>query len=118
MSYEYLCKNIKQNKVAGDVLAFNLDGREFVRQVASGDIGGSNDTNGSGTAEIPFDRFGNFQPAWTSTDTPACRRVVLNLPNDAPEFTDAFIGIGLLGPRRWPSERLPVVHCPDPRRGG
>ena len=46
----------------------------------------------------------------------------MNLPASAPEFVDAFIGIGRLGggggdllssppPEWWPAERLPTIHC-------
>ena len=40
---------------------------------------------------------------------------VMNLPASAPEFTDAFIGLGRVGlgdgSRHWSEERLPWVHC-------
>lgn len=95
VSYEYLVQNINLNKLRSNATAFNLCGREFVRQLASGLIGPPAAASGYQTdgASIPFDH------------------VVMNLPASAPEFADAFIGLGILGAQRWPEERLPAVHC-------
>lgn len=94
VSYEYLVQNINLNKLRSKATAFNLCGRDFVRQLASGLIGPQAAASGCKTdGAIPFDH------------------VVMNLPASAPEFADAFIGLGLLGAQRWPEERLPTVHC-------
>jgi tRNA (guanine37-N1)-methyltransferase len=37
-SYEYLCANIKLNRLGGKVLPFNIDGRAFMRQAAAGHL--------------------------------------------------------------------------------
>ena len=37
-SYEYLCANIKLNRLGGKVLPFNIDGRAFMRQAAAGQL--------------------------------------------------------------------------------
>ncbi|KAL4423839.1 hypothetical protein ABPG75_001140 [Micractinium tetrahymenae] len=37
-SYESLCTNIKINRVGGKVLPFNMDGRQFMRQAAAGQL--------------------------------------------------------------------------------
>ena len=37
-SFEYLCTNIKLNRVGGKVLPFNMDGRAFMRQAAAGSL--------------------------------------------------------------------------------
>merc|ERR1719231_1380032 len=37
----------------------------------------------------------------------------MNLPASAPEFTDAFVGMGVApdGSKLWPDAKLPLVHC-------
>ncbi|EFN52321.1 hypothetical protein CHLNCDRAFT_139113 [Chlorella variabilis] len=42
-SFEYLCTNIRINRLAGKVLPFNADGRDFMRQAAAGrlDVAGA-----------------------------------------------------------------------------
>lgn len=37
-SFEYLCTNIKLNRVGSKVLPFNMDGRAFMRQAAAGSL--------------------------------------------------------------------------------
>lgn len=37
-SYQYLCTNIKVNRVGGKVLPFNMDGRQFMRLAAGGQL--------------------------------------------------------------------------------
>jgi len=71
--FEYITKNIALNKVNKLVIPFNMDAREFVRMV----IKKSNDPS---QTEIPesFLRFDH---------------VYMNLPVDAVEFLDAFIGL-------------------------
>jgi tRNA (guanine37-N1)-methyltransferase len=71
---EYLKRNIKQNKVTGRVLPFNMDAREFVKMLV----------NRQDTSEIKQSipkhllRFDHC---------------FMNLPVDAVEFLDVFIGL-------------------------
>ena len=71
--YEYLQKNIKQNKVEKLVVPFNMDARAFVKKV----VASSKDPK---QTEIPED-FLRFDHCY------------MNLPVDAVEFLDAFIGL-------------------------
>ena len=79
--------------------ALELWHRAFVRKLA--DAFGGDETEPAATrrkeGQGPFDH------------------AVMNLPASAPEFTDAFIGLGRVGlgegSRHWSEERLPWVHC-------
>ena len=75
-SYRYLLDNMKLNKV--EFKAYNLDGREFVRQLCQEQT------------EFPFSV------------------VLMNLPKDAVEFLDAFIGCM---PNLKEEASLPRVFC-------
>ena len=93
--FEYLQKNIKSNKVGKLVVPFNMDAREFARRV----VNASNDAT---QTEIPED-FLRFDHCY------------MNLPVDAVEFLDAFIGLFKgANPRVWLDEigelRLPMIH--------
>jgi len=102
-SFKYLEQNVGLNKVDGKVQCFNLCGREFVRCVArAGRWGGSDSDSGADSSDGSAD----------SSDVPF-DVAVMNLPGSALEFLDAFVGVGRLRgrERRWPEERLPLIHC-------
>jgi tRNA (guanine37-N1)-methyltransferase len=71
--FEYLNKNIQMNKVNKLVVPFNMDAREFVKKVV-------NLSKDPSQTLIPED-FLRFDHCY------------MNLPVDAVEFLDAFIGI-------------------------
>ena len=72
-SYKWLLENIKQNKVAQKVEAFNLDGRDFIRTILK-----------KALLEL-----------WRSDDpeSSAIYHVTMNLPALAVTFLDAFRGL-------------------------
>ena len=72
---EYLRKNIKLNKIQKRVLPFNMDAREFLKMLANGDP----ETQSEAKKQIPQE-FLKFDHCF------------MNLPVDAVEFLDCFIG--------------------------
>ena len=94
--FEYLKKNIDMNKVRKLVIPFNMDAREFVRHVVA-------QSNDSAQTIIPED-FLRFDHCY------------MNLPVDAVEFLDAFIGLFKnANPKVWSKNNdgeitLPMIH--------
>jgi tRNA (guanine37-N1)-methyltransferase len=93
--YEYIQKNIKLNKVEKLVIPFNMDAREFVRHC----VMASKDPT---QTKIPENML-RFDHCY------------MNLPVDAVEFLDAFIGLFRdVNPKIWLDEhgnlRLPLIH--------
>ncbi len=94
--YEYLQKNIKMNKVNKLVVPSNMDARAFVRKV----VESSKDPQ---QTEIP-EEFLRFDHCY------------MNLPVDAVEFLDAFIGLFKeANPLIWTDKstgelKLPMIH--------
>ena len=94
--YEYLQKNIQMNKVNKLVIPFNMDARAFVRKVVEA-------SKDSKQTEIPED-FLRFDHCY------------MNLPVDAVEFLDAFIGLFKeANPLIWADKqsgeiKLPMIH--------
>jgi len=84
-SYHYLVHNLRLNKVQDKARAYNLDGREFIRQILNADIGRS-----------------------ASGETAFFHHVVMNLPAIGLEFIDAFCDA--FDPATWEG-KLPLVHC-------
>lgn len=81
---EYLKKNIQLNKVDKLVIPFNMDAREFVKMVVE-------KSNDPAQTEIP-ETFLKFNHCY------------MNLPVDAVEFLDAFIGLfERANPKIWSS---------------
>lgn len=95
-SHKWLLENIKINKVAGAVTAFNLDGRDFLRQVAQGNL--QLTEKPSETKVVAADRA-SAQP---------CDHIVMNLPATAVEFLDALPSAFSLDV--WEERKLPMVH--------
>lgn len=73
---KYQLKNIACNKLQGKVEVFNKDGREFIKEI-----------------------LGRENPAFVT-------QVVMNLPNDAAEYLDAFRGVF--------REKHRDMHLPSP----
>ncbi|XP_064490241.1 tRNA (guanine(37)-N1)-methyltransferase-like [Ornithodoros turicata] len=86
VSYKWLSHNVALNKVSKQVSTFNLDGREFIRTV-----------------------FGSRVPE--QLEQGKCIHVVMNLPSNATEFLDAFVGVLEREPAISSDTRPPIVHC-------
>ncbi|KAF4392693.1 hypothetical protein G4B88_029432 [Cannabis sativa] len=76
---EYLERNCVLNKLEKKIRVFNMDGRRFIVSL------------------------------FTSEKAPSITQVVMNLPNDAVEFLDAFRGI-LRGRTKEEEYPLPLIH--------
>ncbi|KAF4367752.1 hypothetical protein F8388_011327 [Cannabis sativa] len=76
---EYLERNSVLNKLEKKIRVFNMDGRRFIVSL------------------------------FTSEKAPSITQVVMNLPNDAVEFLDAFRGI-LRGRTKEEEYPLPLIH--------
>lgn len=97
-SYSYLNENIKLNKVQS-LRAFNLDGREFIRETVRDDLAAS----------------------WKSSDEKEPKRqfhIIMNLPAIAVEFLDAFVGLTAgtlddqsIGDLHRNALTMPTVYC-------
>jgi tRNA G37 N-methylase Trm5 len=94
---EFLNKNIKLNKVTGRVLPFNMDARKFLRMLVDSD----DDSAEKKTIPTDFLRFDHC---------------FMNLPVDAVEFLDCFIGsFNNADKSIWLKEgeteiQLPLIH--------
>ncbi|KAM6580361.1 hypothetical protein CsatA_004135 [Cannabis sativa] len=76
---EYLERNSVLNKLEKKIRVFNMDGRRFIVSL------------------------------FTSEKAPSITQVVMNLPNDAVEFLDAFRGV-LRGRTKEEEYPLPLIH--------
>jgi tRNA (guanine37-N1)-methyltransferase len=129
-SHAALVRNISLNKVSDKVTAYNLCGREFVRQLAAEFAKVEAAPEVSGGAAAGAVGGGKAGPAGPGSGSLAARksqgrgpfdRALMNLPASAPEFTDAFIGLARIGldggagsedaAGHWTEEHLPWVHC-------
>ena len=96
-SHEYLCANVKGNKVERLVRTYNLDGREFIRKLLSPSAAATTAAPSVGEPGLPPNLpFGYFS------------NVIMNLPASALTFLDAFAHA--FDRRTWRAP-LPVVHC-------
>ncbi|KAH8099825.1 Met-10+ like-protein-domain-containing protein [Cristinia sonorae] len=128
-SYEYMVGNIKHNKVTELVRAYNEDGREFIRVAARRllDEPLPPYKPHKSIRELKAERRSrNQQPSQLNPQVPSLPprnkidHFVMNLPDTAIEFLDAFRGIlsseriGGRDPtgvyRKEPSS-MPMVHC-------
>jgi tRNA (guanine37-N1)-methyltransferase len=90
-SYKWLKVNIGINKVESLVSSFNLDGREFLRLIAS--------------REFSVGKLGAEE---SQPEGPAVKHIIMNLPATAVEFLDALRGSFDLD--MWRNDELPMVH--------
>ncbi|KAK9810055.1 hypothetical protein WJX72_004048 [[Myrmecia] bisecta] len=107
-SHHYLQENIKLNKVAKNVQAFQMDGREFIRLACNAPAVGSQAEHAAAR-----DASNASEPCSTSCQSafpPGFRfdHAIMNLPASAVEFLDAFNGA--FQHERWKGP-LPMVHC-------
>jgi tRNA (guanine37-N1)-methyltransferase len=88
-SYEALVKNAKLNKVGKQIMAYNMDGREFINKM------------------VTCLEFGS------STKKPLFNHVVMNLPASAIQFLDVFKGLFADYKNRFADSHLvlPMIHC-------
>ncbi|KAH9984412.1 Met-10+ like-protein-domain-containing protein [Russula vinacea] len=124
-SYKYLTLNIKDNKVSDSVRASCEDGREFIRhaarRVAADPLPGFMGPPLSQSQRRAQSR-GQSHGLMPPSQLPPRKRIahfVMNLPDSAITFLDAFRGI--LAPPSSPSESdidlgalydvMPMVHC-------
>lgn len=85
-SYEALCENVDLNHVGKVVKPFNMDGREFMRHMAS--------------------LWGGDEPG-----APDCDHILMNLPASAHEFLDVFRGLYKSREATMAASTLPIIHC-------
>lgn len=90
VSFEWMQKNIKANKITKGIYPYNMDGREFIRQAVK-DL--------QATSANEFKTFDHF---------------VMNLPATAIEFLDTFRGLYREQKDLFNSTKqakLPMIHC-------
>ncbi|KAL1928141.1 hypothetical protein VTP01DRAFT_3057 [Rhizomucor pusillus] len=91
-SYHWMNENIKLNKITKGIQTYNLDGREFIRKAVQ-------DLQATASSTDEWKTFQHF---------------VMNLPDTALEFLDAFRGVYRDHKNRYdatPSAKLPMIHC-------
>ncbi|ORX75535.1 hypothetical protein BCR32DRAFT_296833 [Anaeromyces robustus] len=135
-SYEYLLKNVENNKLVNKVFSYNLDGREFIKSSLSylndktiqkqiieqrkkdkieairkkfkkHNIKNSNEKiDKDNSYEDDVDLFK------TENDSPILfQHYVMNLPAIAIEFLDAFRGIFKDYKDKIKIDKFPIIHC-------
>ena len=94
--YKYLVENSKVNKVEKYLKAYNMDAREFIRCMIFGSKLIKDDT-------YNFDK--NFP------EDLKIHHIHMNLPKDAIEFLDVFIGLfNNTNKEIYSKDSLPIVH--------
>lgn len=94
--YTYLLHNAKTNKVASKVMAYNLDGREFISSV---------------TKKLVKELLSSRASAGTGPIVPFSH-VIMNLPASAVQFLDVFRGLfGFVAEDYRARLQLPSIHC-------
>ena len=97
VAYEYLDKNIKLNKLGNRVIPFNLDARAYLRMLVN------KEDRSEDKLRVPRD-FLKFH------------HCMMNLPMDAVEFLDCFIGsFNKVDEDIWRNDEtgkieLPMIH--------
>ena len=91
--YKGMVENAKKNKVAGKMRVYNMDARDFFRGVV-----------GTPREEVKVDDYLSSPPF--STLPEHIDHIYMNLPMDALDFVDVFIGA--FDPVTHP--RLPTIH--------
>ena len=92
-AYEALVENSRRNRVAPQLHAFNLDGREFLGEVIPKLVASSLNQD-------------------SASPTVICSHIIMNLPAIAVEFLDTFKGLFQAVPyEKRNTTELPMVHC-------
>ena len=100
-SFKYLKENAKKNHVSNAVVAYNLDGREFIVSITKLLVGKLMERLAAGKVEL--DSAGKAD---------VYSHVIMNLPATAVEFLDAFQGLFSCIPVESRSLiRMPHIHC-------
>ncbi|KAI5965607.1 TRM5 [Candida pseudojiufengensis] len=110
-SFKYLKENIKLNKVEPFVKPYNLDGREFINNAA--DILNEFASNGPIEKKIIKRLKGERKIEIKQIEIPKFyHHFVMNLPDSALTFLDAFIGLYSNYPqlKNLPNFKLPWIH--------
>ena len=93
--YQWMCENVKSNKVVDRMRPYNMDAREFINRVTEELIEG----------EMSGDGFASKMKSMYS-------QVIMNLPGTAVEFLNNFIGLFVSVPEeKRQSFQLPTIHC-------
>ncbi|OUM67506.1 hypothetical protein PIROE2DRAFT_39963 [Piromyces sp. E2] len=90
-SYEYLKKNVENNKLVNKVFSYNLDGRDFIKNSLS--YLNDKSIQKKVIEQLLFQHY------------------VMNLPAIAIEFLDAFRGIFKEYKDKIKFEQFPTIHC-------
>ena len=100
-SYEALVENSRKNQVSHRLHAFNLDGRDFMREVIPKLVDSSLKSSSASTVAVAAD----VAPV-------ICSHIIMNLPAMAVQFLDTLQGLFLSVPRdKRNTIKLPTVHC-------
>lgn len=87
-SFQWLCTNVLVNKVESWVKTYNMDGRNFIREVLKPKI----------------------QEIWLKNDHSQKMHIVMNLPANAVEFLDEFVGLcNDISENEY--GEMPFIHC-------
>ena len=94
-SYTALVKNAKLNHVEKKIHPFNMDGRDFVRQLVAGTLVSDSSGKGQGKEKVSRKTVAHIS------------QVIMNLPASAVEFLDVFRGLFF----SCKHLKLPMIHC-------
>ena len=97
-SYEALLKNAKLNHVEDKIHAFNMEGRDFVREIVQLSLASSLSSSSSTEQSLHKNGSKNLMPF---------THVVMNLPASTVEFVDVFQGLY----SECRHALLPMIHC-------
>ncbi|KAJ3017748.1 tRNA (guanine(37)-N1)-methyltransferase [Thoreauomyces humboldtii] len=134
-SHEFLCENININKVGHLVQPFNTDGRDFIKEslklLNAGQILNKLRSNVPMAKTVRGNRTSNGAVGLSAPSVPSMGtaiaplpvalqvkggfrwfdQYVMNLPDTAIEFLDAFRGLLEGHEAEVPLDRLPMIHC-------